>query len=149
MIGGGRHMASRRRGSSPMIRLNLELPHADGSPKTGVSPRRRRAVAVADHKSCALIQTRLKLGELVWVAMLFFGIYFFHLLNMGNFLLKRVRFLSFSDFKVCRKFMFRKTRVKWESKQEFKILLYFWLLMLFHNWSSLLYQRPIAWMSLI
>lgn len=65
MIGGGRHMASRRRGSSPMIR-GLEVPEA--SPKTGattVSPRRRRAVAVADHKSCALIQTRLKLGELV------------------------------------------------------------------------------------
>lgn len=54
-------MASRRRGSSPMIR-GLDAP--EGSPKTGAT-RRRRAVAVADHKSCALIQTRLKMGELV------------------------------------------------------------------------------------
>lgn len=66
MIGGGRHMASRRRGSSPMIRATgLEIPAT--APLKGVSPRRRRAVAVQDHKSCALIQTRLKLGELVWV----------------------------------------------------------------------------------
>ena len=65
MIGGGRHMASRRRGSSPMIRAaGLEIPASPGALK-GVSPRRRRAVAVQDHKSCALIQTRLKLGELV------------------------------------------------------------------------------------
>lgn len=56
--------ASRRRGSSPMIRATgLEIPEP-GAFK-GVSPRRRRAVAVQDHKSCALIQTRLKLGELV------------------------------------------------------------------------------------
>lgn len=67
MIGHGRHMmASRRRESSPMVRGG-SLDPADGTmpAKTGASPRRRRAVAVADHKSCALIQTRLKLGELV------------------------------------------------------------------------------------
>lgn len=64
MIGGGRHMmASRRRAS---ISTGLEIPASPGALK-GVSPRRRRAVAVQDHKSCALIQTRLKLGELVWV----------------------------------------------------------------------------------
>lgn len=64
MIGGGRHMtASRRRGSTA---TGLEVPPSPGAFK-GVSPRRRRAVAVQDHKSCALIQTRLKLGELVWV----------------------------------------------------------------------------------
>lgn len=65
MIGGGRHMASRRRGSSPMIRANLEAPDAAALKASGVSPRRRRAINVADYKSCALIQTRLKLGELV------------------------------------------------------------------------------------
>ena len=63
MIGHGRHtVASRRRESSPMVRggsIDVE------APSKGASPRRRRAVAVADHKSCALIQTRLKLGELV------------------------------------------------------------------------------------
>lgn len=56
-------MASRRRESSPMVRGD-----AEAAAKAGASPRavgRRRAVAVADHKSCALIQTRLKLGELV------------------------------------------------------------------------------------
>ncbi|CRL08058.1 CLUMA_CG021016, isoform A [Clunio marinus] len=69
MIGGGRHMASRRRGSSPIIRglSNVDV-HETIQSKTGVSPRRRRAVAVGDHKSCALIQTRLKLGELVLAA---------------------------------------------------------------------------------
>lgn len=65
MIGGGRHMASRRRGSSPMIRATLELPPASPGATQVASSRRRRAVAVQDHKSCALIQTRLKLGELV------------------------------------------------------------------------------------
>lgn len=63
MIGHGRHLnASRRRESSAMARGAST--DADGMP-TKPSPRRRRAVAVADHKSCALIQTRLKLGELV------------------------------------------------------------------------------------
>lgn len=63
MIGHGRHMnASRRRESSPMVRGgSVDAEGLAGKP----SPRRRRAVAVADHKSCALIQTRLKLGELV------------------------------------------------------------------------------------
>jgi hypothetical protein len=64
MIGHGRHMASRRRESSPMVRAGGGSIDAD-NPSKGASPRRRRAVAVADHKSCALIQTRLKLGELV------------------------------------------------------------------------------------
>lgn len=65
MIGHGRHtVASRRRESSPMVRGGSIDVEASPS-KTGASPRRRRAVAVADHKSCALIQTRLKLGELV------------------------------------------------------------------------------------
>lgn len=64
MIGGGRHMASRRRGSSPMIRATLEAPEGTEISK-GPSPRRRRACAVQDYKSCALIETRLKLGELV------------------------------------------------------------------------------------
>ncbi|XP_070508110.1 voltage-dependent calcium channel type A subunit alpha-1 isoform X6 [Chironomus tepperi] len=67
MIGHGRHtVASRRRESSPMVRGGSI--DADGAPSKGASPRRRRAVAVADHKSCALIQTRLKLGELVLAA---------------------------------------------------------------------------------
>lgn len=65
MIGHGRHMnASRRRESSPMVNRGSSV-DADGITTKGASPRRRRAVAVADHKSCALIQTRLKLGELV------------------------------------------------------------------------------------
>lgn len=66
MIGHGRHMAtSRRRESSPMVRAgHLASLDVEASPSKA-SPRRRRAVAVADHKSCALIQTRLKLGELV------------------------------------------------------------------------------------
>jgi regulator of extracellular matrix RemA (YlzA/DUF370 family) len=53
-----------RRGSSPAIRAALEAADASEMSKN-TSSRRRRAVAVADHKSCALIQTRLKLGELV------------------------------------------------------------------------------------
>lgn len=70
MIGSvaGRHM-SRRRGSSPMVRLggntlttdNL----ADSAMAPKISPRRRRAVTTSDHKSCALIQTRLKLGDIM------------------------------------------------------------------------------------
>ncbi|XP_018566215.1 voltage-dependent calcium channel type A subunit alpha-1-like [Anoplophora glabripennis] len=61
MLGGvaGRHMSNRRRGSSPAIRAGEE----------GFSParyaRRRRAVTTSDHKSCALIQTRLKLGDIM------------------------------------------------------------------------------------
>lgn len=71
MIGGvaGRHMSTRRRGSSPMVRLGNNLAvslDADGTiiaPR--ISPRRRRAVTTSDHKSCALIQTRLKLGDIM------------------------------------------------------------------------------------
>lgn len=73
MLGGvaGRHMSNRRRGSSPMVRLSgvmtsLEENGGMGSqyvPK--IPPRRRRAVTTSDHKSCALIQTRLKLGDIM------------------------------------------------------------------------------------
>jgi hypothetical protein len=70
MIGSvaGRHMSTRRRGSSPMVRLGntLAVEPLDGSttaPK--ISPRRRRAVTTSDHKSCALIQTRLKFGDIM------------------------------------------------------------------------------------
>ncbi|XP_035783196.1 voltage-dependent calcium channel type A subunit alpha-1-like isoform X20 [Anopheles albimanus] len=74
MIGsvGGRHMSTRRRGSSPMVRLgnnlNLQLEPPDGLNTPRVSPRRRRAVTTSDHKSCALIQTRLKLGDIMLAA---------------------------------------------------------------------------------
>ncbi|XP_040156987.1 voltage-dependent calcium channel type A subunit alpha-1 isoform X19 [Anopheles arabiensis] len=74
MIGsvGGRHMSTRRRGSSPMVRLgnnlNLQLEPPDGPNTPRVSPRRRRAVTTSDHKSCALIQTRLKLGDIMLAA---------------------------------------------------------------------------------
>lgn len=71
MLGGvaGRHMSTRRRGSSPMVRIgnNLTLSSEDGGgggpPR--IPPRRRRAVTTSDHKSCALIQTRLKLGDIM------------------------------------------------------------------------------------
>lgn len=83
MLGGvaGRHMSNRRRGSSPMVRLSgtvLNAGSTDGSiggeggsggmnspyvPK--IPPRRRRAVTTSDHKSCALIQTRLKFGDIM------------------------------------------------------------------------------------
>ncbi|XP_055637968.1 voltage-dependent calcium channel type A subunit alpha-1-like isoform X5 [Toxorhynchites rutilus septentrionalis] len=74
MIGsvGGRHMSNRRRGSSPMVRLgnnlNLQVEPPDGLITPRVSPRRRRAVTTSDHKSCALIQTRLKLGDIMLAA---------------------------------------------------------------------------------
>lgn len=71
MLGGvaGRHMSTRRssRGSSPAVRignnLTLSLDEANGMPR--LPPRRRRAVTTSDHKSCALIQTRLKLGDIM------------------------------------------------------------------------------------
>lgn len=54
---------SRRRGSSPMVRLGGSLEVNDPNmPKA--SPRRRQGIT-ADHKSCALIQTRLKLGDIM------------------------------------------------------------------------------------
>ncbi|KAH0564560.1 hypothetical protein KQX54_012828 [Cotesia glomerata] len=64
---GGRHVSTRRRGSSPLVRAgaglgenHVSLP--DGAPRY---TRRRRAVTTSDHKSCALIQTRLKLGDIM------------------------------------------------------------------------------------
>ena len=71
MIGGvaGRHISVKRRGSQPMVRLgnhsNLSLENSDGPNAPRIPPRRRRAVTTSDHKSCALIQTRLKLGDIM------------------------------------------------------------------------------------
>lgn len=61
MLGGvvGRHLSGRRRDSSPLP------PMPPGSPRYR---RRRRAVTTSDHKTCALIQTRLKLGDIMWVS---------------------------------------------------------------------------------
>lgn len=58
MIGSvaGRHISTRRRGS---LALSLETPEGP------INSRRRRAVTTSDHKSCALIQTRLKLGDIM------------------------------------------------------------------------------------
>ncbi|KAK5649443.1 hypothetical protein RI129_000472 [Pyrocoelia pectoralis] len=66
MLGGmaGRHMSTRRRGSSPMVRASDEMPFPQGNRYA----RRRRAVTTSDHKSCALIQTRLKLGDIMYVS---------------------------------------------------------------------------------
>ncbi|XP_048524093.1 voltage-dependent calcium channel type A subunit alpha-1 isoform X3 [Dendroctonus ponderosae] len=64
MLGGvaGRHM-SRRRGSSPAIKWE------DGAvPVSRYARRRRAAVTTSDHKSCALIQTRLKIGDIMLAA---------------------------------------------------------------------------------
>ncbi|KAL1512605.1 hypothetical protein ABEB36_002168 [Hypothenemus hampei] len=64
MLGGvaGRHM-SRRRGSSPAVKWD------DGPvPVSRYARRRRAAVTTSDHKSCALIQTRLKLGDIMLAA---------------------------------------------------------------------------------
>lgn len=67
MLGGvaGRHMSTRRRGSSPMVRMGNNLSTEDGNMAPRIPPRRRRAVTTSDHKSCALIQTRLKLGDIM------------------------------------------------------------------------------------
>ncbi|CAG9575549.1 unnamed protein product [Danaus chrysippus] len=65
MLGGvgGRHASVRRRGSSPGVHARCSPP---GSPRP---PRRRRAaLAVSDHKTCALIHTRLKLGDIMLAA---------------------------------------------------------------------------------
>nr|XP_014290084.1 voltage-dependent calcium channel type A subunit alpha-1 isoform X17 [Halyomorpha halys] len=61
MLGGvvGRHLSGRRRDSSPLP------PMPPGSPRYR---RRRRAVTTSDHKTCALIQTRLKLGDIMLAA---------------------------------------------------------------------------------
>lgn len=69
MLGGvaGRHMSTRRRGSSPMVRLggSISLEYPDGNLVPRTPARRRRAVTTSDHKTCALIQTRLKLGDIM------------------------------------------------------------------------------------
>lgn len=70
-------MSTRRRGSSPLVRGGAGLTYGgpavpgitgDGSFLPSDAPRytrRRRAVTTGDHKSCALIQTRLKLGDIM------------------------------------------------------------------------------------
>ncbi|XP_039311384.1 voltage-dependent calcium channel type A subunit alpha-1 isoform X7 [Solenopsis invicta] len=78
---GGRHVSTRRRGSNPVVRGSLGLisygatsgnatdggaMHLDTMPR--YAARRRRAVTTSDHKSCALIQTRLKLGDIMLAA---------------------------------------------------------------------------------
>ncbi|KAG6801935.1 voltage-dependent calcium channel type A subunit alpha-1 [Apis mellifera caucasica] len=81
MLGGvgGRHMSTRRRGSSPLVRGGAGLtgyagPGASGNSNdvAAIPPdmqryagRRRRAVTTSDHKSCALVQTRIKLGDIM------------------------------------------------------------------------------------
>lgn len=85
MLGGvgGRHVSTRRRGSNPLVRGSVGF-ISYGATGTGGGPgnaadggathldkmpryaaRRRRAVTTSDHKSCALIQTRLKLGDIM------------------------------------------------------------------------------------
>ncbi|XP_044762307.1 voltage-dependent calcium channel type A subunit alpha-1-like isoform X2 [Coccinella septempunctata] len=61
MLGGvaGRHMSNRRKGSA-IMRSGGD----DFSPSVRYA-RRRRAVTTMDHKTCALIQTRLKLGDIM------------------------------------------------------------------------------------
>lgn len=78
----GRHVSTRRRGSNPLVRGSVGLigygatsgggpgnaadggaTHLDTMPR--YAARRRRAVTTSDHKSCALIQTRLKLGDIM------------------------------------------------------------------------------------
>ncbi|XP_072765473.1 voltage-dependent calcium channel type A subunit alpha-1 isoform X11 [Anoplolepis gracilipes] len=81
---GGRHVSTRRRGSNPLMRGGVGLigygatsgiggnaadgnaMHSELVPK--YAARRRRAVTTSDHKSCALIQTRLKLGDIMLAA---------------------------------------------------------------------------------
>lgn len=88
MLGGvgGRHVSQRRRGSNPVPRsAGLTggygtISGTTGGPDGGAiqsdvpkyAARRRRAVTTSDHKSCALIQTRLKLGDIMWVEFLSF-----------------------------------------------------------------------------
>ncbi|XP_068969501.1 voltage-dependent calcium channel type A subunit alpha-1 isoform X12 [Bombus flavifrons] len=83
MLGGvgGRHMSTRRRGSSPLVRGGAGLvgyagPGASGNSNDAAIPpdvqryaaRRRGAVTTSDHKSCALVQTRIKLGDIMLAA---------------------------------------------------------------------------------
>ncbi|XP_070165301.1 voltage-dependent calcium channel type A subunit alpha-1 isoform X15 [Polyergus mexicanus] len=81
---GGRHVSTRRRGSNPLMRGGVGLMGygttsgiggnaVDGNamysePVPRYAARRRRAVTTSDHKSCALIQTRLKLGDIMLAA---------------------------------------------------------------------------------
>ncbi|XP_043669169.1 voltage-dependent calcium channel type A subunit alpha-1 isoform X22 [Vespula pensylvanica] len=79
---GGRHVSTRRRGSSPQVRGGAGLTfYGAGGPNnsndvTGGIPsdapiyaaRRRRAVTTSDYKSCALVQTRLKFGDITLAA---------------------------------------------------------------------------------
>ncbi|CAK1599481.1 unnamed protein product [Parnassius mnemosyne] len=62
MLGGvgGRHATVRRRGSSPGVRRGESPPASPRPPR-----RRRAALAASDHKTCALIHTRLKLGDIM------------------------------------------------------------------------------------
>lgn len=76
---GGRHVSTRRRGSIPLVRAGVGLTGGygatsgtaglDGGTMQSDLPkyasRRRRAVTTSDHKSCALIQTRVKLGDIM------------------------------------------------------------------------------------
>ncbi|XP_050553677.1 voltage-dependent calcium channel type A subunit alpha-1 isoform X4 [Spodoptera frugiperda] len=73
MLGGvgGRHASVRRRGSSPGVRRYAAgAAAADDSPPASPRPMRRRRAALAaqDHKTCALIHTRLKLGDIMLAA---------------------------------------------------------------------------------
>lgn len=56
----GRHLSIRRRGSSPLV-----TPQAGLMGPGGMVRRRRAAVTTSDHKTCALIHTRLKLGDIM------------------------------------------------------------------------------------
>nr|XP_033322106.1 voltage-dependent calcium channel type A subunit alpha-1 isoform X4 [Megalopta genalis] len=85
MLGGvgGRHMSTRRRGSSSLVRGGVGTagysgPGASGNANNDAAAlppdaqryaaRRRRAVTTSDHKSCALVQTRVKLGDIMLAA---------------------------------------------------------------------------------
>ncbi|XP_043500316.1 voltage-dependent calcium channel type A subunit alpha-1 isoform X24 [Polistes fuscatus] len=78
---GGRHVSTRRRGSSPQVRGGAGLTfYGAGGPNNSndaggmpldvpvYSARRRRAVNTSDYKSCALVQTRLKFGDVTLAA---------------------------------------------------------------------------------
>ncbi|XP_023319162.1 voltage-dependent calcium channel type A subunit alpha-1 isoform X5 [Trichogramma pretiosum] len=77
---GGRHVSTRRRGSSPMVRSGIMAGgpnnHPNGNGDSAALPasdapryaRRRTAVTTSDHKSCAVVQTRLKLGDIMLAA---------------------------------------------------------------------------------
>lgn len=59
------HRNASRRASVQIQRNNQNLLADAAASAEGISPRRRGGCAVADNKTCALIQTRVKLGELV------------------------------------------------------------------------------------